>query len=366
MRQRFGAALCAMVLGISAGAYAAGETPGNPISLEVGASAEGETSRAAFYRVTPSRSGMLVVSLAPEGADLDLAVMGPGGNPTVESRRGGMEAEEATLQATAGTEYIVRVTSAAGRFGRYHLKAEMRGSAAAPTARPSAPMPSAPSAMMPGASMMPGMGMTPGMMTPGMAMPGMTMPGMAMPSAELETAPNLPLGYFVPDQITEPKIYRLQAPMGMAVSVVLRPVMGDPSLEVRSVDGALSGSSARAGMLPEEVEIPAGNSGWFEVKVTPGADGTARFYLGSSPRAASSTISPMAGMGMGMENQGMGMMMNPWMMNPNMMNQGQGMMMMPNPWMTQGWGMESQNPWMMQNPWMWQQMQTPNPGWGWR
>ena len=117
MRQRFGAALCAMVLGISAGAYAAGETPGNPISLEVGASAEGETSRAAFYRVTPSRSGMLVVSLAPEGADLDLAVMGPGGNPTVESRRGGMEAEEATLQATAGTEYIVRVTSAAGRFG---------------------------------------------------------------------------------------------------------------------------------------------------------------------------------------------------------------------------------------------------------
>ena len=127
-------ALMILTMIVGVGAWAAGETPGAPITLEVGTSAEGETSRAVFYRITPARAGMLVVTLAPEGADLDLAVMGPGGNPTVESRRSAMEAEEATLQVSAGTEYIVRVTSAAGRFGRYRLKAQMndaRGASAA-------------------------------------------------------------------------------------------------------------------------------------------------------------------------------------------------------------------------------------------
>lgn len=235
---------------LAVGVLASGETPGNPLPVTLGEAVEGETARAVFYRLTPTRGGLLVATLKPEGADIDLAIIGPGGNPTVESRRGGLEEEEVSVAVTAGTEYLIRVTSASGRYGRYRLKADFRGASSA-----------APAAATTGAPAPSGEGLF------------------------------LPLGRFVPDQTSEAKTYRLHAPGNMSVAVILRPVSGDPSLEVSTSDGTLSGASNRAGGLPEEVEIPAGHTGWFTIQVNPPADGSmARYYIGTDIRVPGASV----------------------------------------------------------------------------
>lgn len=245
---------------LAAGAAgAAGETPSDPLTFELGQTMSGETSRAVFYRFVPNRSGLARVTLVPENADLDLAVMGPAGNPTVESRLGGLEREEVVLPVTAGTPYIVRVTSASGRYGRYQLEATLEGGASErATTRPS-----------------------------------------TRPDAPDEMLPVLPLGRFVPDESETTKKYRLRVPPGFQVAVVVRPVLGGVSLQVKRSDETASAVSRRPGPLPEEVELPAGPGGVYTVEVHPDDDATVRYFIGAQLRLPGSAVVPRFPVGPG-------------------------------------------------------------------